>query len=245
MFRLFRFIRQQLFTGNPAESAVKSAGFRRYLVFAIGEILLVVLGILIALQVDNWNDERLESRAASIFYKNTLQQLQDDRNNIQGQIAYNKRNREQFEYAVAVINQDDRSENDSLTAIAAKLIDYSDFDRKGNIYETIVNSGDVRLIQNEKIKNGLRRLEETYLYVNRIELIHYDAIMQMIEDVTNTINISRKELIDEDRIHGDRFQNLFVLSLMIMKEKEGVYLRATDELDSLMALIEKEIQQQS
>jgi hypothetical protein len=32
--------------------------FSKYLLYAVGEILLVVIGILIALQVDNWNDER-------------------------------------------------------------------------------------------------------------------------------------------------------------------------------------------
>jgi len=243
MFRFFRSIRQQPFTGNPTGSVVRSGGFRRYLLFALGEILLVVMGILIALQVDNWNDERLEREAARIFYANTLQQLQDDRNNIQGQIIYNNKYRQQFEYAIALINLDDRNKKDTLTVIAGKLADYSDFDRRGNIYETIVNSGDIRLLQNEEIKRRLRRLEETYLYVNRMELIHYDAIMQMIQDISNTINISREELIDEDRLYGSRFQNLFALSLRIMEEKEGVYLRATDEIDSLITLIEEELEQ--
>ena len=49
MLRLFRQIRQRLLTDNR---------FGKYLLYAIGEILLVVLGILIALQVDSWNEER-------------------------------------------------------------------------------------------------------------------------------------------------------------------------------------------
>jgi hypothetical protein len=35
---------------------------RRYLNYAIGELILVVLGILIALQINNWNEERNEQR---------------------------------------------------------------------------------------------------------------------------------------------------------------------------------------
>ncbi|MDX1591318.1 MAG: DUF6090 family protein [Balneolaceae bacterium] len=31
---------------------------RKYILYAIGEILLVVIGILIALQVNNWNEQR-------------------------------------------------------------------------------------------------------------------------------------------------------------------------------------------
>ncbi len=53
MFRFFRQLRQRLLTKNK---------FSKYLLYALGEILLVVIGILIALQVDNWNEERKEQR---------------------------------------------------------------------------------------------------------------------------------------------------------------------------------------
>ena len=49
MLRFFRNIRQRLLTDHK---------FSKYLLYAIGEILLVVIGILIALQIDNWNEER-------------------------------------------------------------------------------------------------------------------------------------------------------------------------------------------
>ena len=122
-------------------------------------------------------------------------------------------------------------------------MDYSDFDRKGNIYETIVNSGDVKLLKNEEIKKRLRRLEETYLYINRMETIHYDAIMQMIPEISGTVNISSKEIIDEDRLYGPRFQNQFALSLRVINEKEQVYLRGLDEIDILVSLIGEELKQ--
>ena len=51
MLRLFRRILQRLLIKNR---------FSKYLLYAVGEILLVVIGILIALQVDNWNEERQE-----------------------------------------------------------------------------------------------------------------------------------------------------------------------------------------
>lgn len=52
MIRFFRKIRQKLLTQNKVT---------RYLAYAIGEIFLVVIGILIALQVNNWNESRKES----------------------------------------------------------------------------------------------------------------------------------------------------------------------------------------
>jgi len=49
MIKFFRKIRQKLLTENK---------FSKYLLYAIGEIILVVIGILIALSINNWNEER-------------------------------------------------------------------------------------------------------------------------------------------------------------------------------------------
>jgi len=49
MIKFFRKIRQQLLTENK---------FSKYLIYAIGEIILVVIGILIALSINNWNEDR-------------------------------------------------------------------------------------------------------------------------------------------------------------------------------------------
>jgi hypothetical protein len=213
----------------------------RYLLYALGEIMLVVIGILIALQINNWNDDRLRDKEAKTLYENTRQQLLEDRQNIEGQIEYNNKNNEQFHYAIALIADNDRNGKDSLCAITGKLVDYSDFDRQGNIYETIVNSGDVKLLKNEEIKKRLRGLEETYLYINRMETIHYDAIMQMIPEISGTVNITSKEIIDEDLLYHPRFQNQFALSLRVIKEKEQVYLRALNEIEILVSMIGEEL----
>ena len=61
MLRFFRTLRQKLLSENK---------FSKYLLYAIGEILLVVIGILIALQVNNWNEERKENKTLISILKN-------------------------------------------------------------------------------------------------------------------------------------------------------------------------------
>ena len=58
MIHLFRNIRRRFFSENPPAQVPRAGRIGRYLLYAIGEILLVVIGILIALQVDNWKEER-------------------------------------------------------------------------------------------------------------------------------------------------------------------------------------------
>ena len=59
MIKFFRRIRQRLLSENK---------FSKYLLYAIGEIVLVVIGILIALQINNWNEDKKNNRLEEAYY---------------------------------------------------------------------------------------------------------------------------------------------------------------------------------
>ncbi|MCX2719179.1 DUF6090 family protein [Lentiprolixibacter aurantiacus] len=69
MIKFFRRIRQQLLTEN---------NFRKYMIYAIGEIILVVIGILIALQINNWNEGRKEFRKSKALLEEFRRDLARD-----------------------------------------------------------------------------------------------------------------------------------------------------------------------
>lgn len=69
MISFFRKIRQKLLTQNRVT---------RYLVYATGEIILVVFGILIALQVNNWNEGRKEQETRKTLTETMLLELKKD-----------------------------------------------------------------------------------------------------------------------------------------------------------------------
>lgn len=69
MLRFFRQIRKQL---------MDKSNIRTYLIYAIGEILLVVIGILIALQVNNWNEQRKAEAVAADVRSSIIQDLNSD-----------------------------------------------------------------------------------------------------------------------------------------------------------------------
>lgn len=81
MISFLRKLRQQLLDENQARWAGK---FSKYLLYAVGEILLVVIGILIALQIDNWNEERQEDEKIKLQLTNLLRDLDGDRSGLQG-----------------------------------------------------------------------------------------------------------------------------------------------------------------
>ena len=69
MFRLFRKIREEVLSGRKTG---------RYLSYAIGELILVVFGILIALQINNWNEERIEQRQIADYAHALIKDLERD-----------------------------------------------------------------------------------------------------------------------------------------------------------------------
>ncbi len=69
MIKFFRKIRHRMLTENK---------FSKYLIYAIGEIVLVVIGILIALQINRWNENRKSRIVEDNFFENVLLDLEKD-----------------------------------------------------------------------------------------------------------------------------------------------------------------------
>jgi Family of unknown function (DUF6090) len=69
MIKFFRRIRYDLMEQNKTG---------KYLKYAIGEIVLVVIGILIALQINNWNENKKSARLAETYIKDIRQDLIKD-----------------------------------------------------------------------------------------------------------------------------------------------------------------------
>jgi hypothetical protein len=56
---------------------------RKYTLYAIGEIALVVIGILIALSINNWNEERKTDKLTGVYLNNLKLDLESDLNKIE------------------------------------------------------------------------------------------------------------------------------------------------------------------
>jgi len=83
MIKFFRPIRKDLIEKNKTG---------KYLKYAIGEIILVVIGILIALSINNWNEENKNEIVEQNFYKEILNDLEKDKVKLEGlRVFYNNR----------------------------------------------------------------------------------------------------------------------------------------------------------
>ena len=81
MIKFFRKIRYDLMEKNKTG---------KYLKYAIGEIILVVIGILIAIQINNWNENQKDERKTINYLTNLMENLDDDITSFEDSNSFNK-----------------------------------------------------------------------------------------------------------------------------------------------------------
>ena len=83
MIKFFRKIRYDLIEKNKTG---------KYLKYAIGEIVLVVIGILIALSINNWNENRLKSNKEKIVLSNIHKEFNENKVQLDTVLYWHKKN---------------------------------------------------------------------------------------------------------------------------------------------------------
>ena len=216
--------------------------FSNYLVYAIGEIFLIVMGILIALQINNWNNKKVDRQNELKTYLNIQNQVREDMKALTEVIEYNNMYLGQYERANQYIVADNRNAIDTLAYFAMNLSQFSDFHRTANIYETLVNSGDIKLIKNDSIAGKLQKLEMTYNFINRLEDIHWELIITEISPVfRGVVNYTTFEIIKPDDLYDVGLQNVFFECIQLAKIKDAVYQKAMNEMKMIVDMIELEL----
>jgi len=159
MIKFFRSIRQNLLSEGKTG---------KYLKYAIGEIVLVVIGILIALQINNWNEDRKNQKLISAYKKSLIENLAQDSIVIADRINQIKSDIiliEAFEKRVSNAPQP----LDTILKIARfeyKFNIYVSYYYEKDTYEVLNSTGHIGLFNNELIKKfkELNSLQDRALF---------------------------------------------------------------------------------
>ncbi len=92
MFIYLRHLRQRL---------IKNNSILKYFLYGLGELVLIALGILLALYVDNWNEERLEKKREQFYLSELHAEFEGSRVKLENLIAAN---RETYQKAGEIAN---------------------------------------------------------------------------------------------------------------------------------------------
>ncbi len=157
MLRFFKNIRQKL----AAENKVVA-----YLRYAIGEIILVVIGILIALQINNWKENIKNNALEKNILKNIKSDLVLQQETINEQILFE-------DSTISKVNSADifLSSSLSLEKLNSLLLDLTirhTFVSNKTSYVSMNDNGEKNLIQNTKLQNEIVQYYQRLDYVTQV-----------------------------------------------------------------------------
>ncbi len=125
MIKFFRKIRQGLLTENK---------FSKYLLYAIGEIILVVIGILIALSINNWNEDRKSKKKTVLLLKQ-----------VQKELLYNIKNSN-------IVFDFYRGKDSLIYKVLNEKVNYEDYKSNNELRNLVLSSPDV-VLSEDAFKN--------------------------------------------------------------------------------------------
>ena len=158
MIKFFRHIRKTLLMENKTS---------KYLKYAIGEIILVVAGILIALQINNWNEARKISNLEIDIIKELKNNLDSDLIDIDENIGWHTQGVNSSQIITKVIDNK-LSYNDSLDYHFSSIYVFPMFLPTITAYETLKQNG-TRLIKNDSLRFRIVGLyERTHVFLNDV-----------------------------------------------------------------------------
>lgn len=157
MIKFFRRIRHRLLTENPPERtrSVRAGRFSKYVLYAIGEIFLVVIGILIALQINNWNENRKDGILEHKLLENLAGNLEQNNERLKHQIERINKEREADNLFLSIIDNN-QIYHDSLERYFHKalIIEAQNLRLSQLGYESIKEVG-LEIIPNDGIKKAI------------------------------------------------------------------------------------------
>ena len=253
MIKFFRKIRQNMIKENRVS---------KYMLYAIGEIILVVIGILIALQINN-NNEANKTRTKELQYLE----------NIKTDLLLNINNINKF---IETRNAQIQSANTILDYYEGKpLTDLSDFSNNcvnvyiwqkfyqiNNTFLELTNSGNLALISNDSIKNNLLNLDALYKELKGeeehfrfdSELLLYEPSFRIIDlnpvtkkftyDISNGQageNVELPRANFEEILKDNKHKNGFVMAVYEFTVMNGQLEGMKELSEELIRLIDTEL----
>jgi len=252
MINFFRKIRQNMIKENQVS---------KYILYAIGEIILVVIGILIALQINNWNAEQNIEKEEISLLNNLLESLYSAKE--QSHIDIFKENKLRESLLVALGKNSNKSKL-GINSMSDSLFYNLLWNSNPSVpvlssYSDIKNTGRIGIIKNRSIRENFTNLELSLAELTSLVKDRLIVQQTRIDDIlVNAVNFVRllksmEPSIDIDNelqnnynliLNNQKTRNLLALKLGLTYSAINNRQELRDEIDDLIQLVEVELQRE-
>ncbi len=207
MIKIFRHIRHRLLSENK---------FSKYLLYAIGEIILVVIGILIALQINNWNEQRKENLRETKLKSELIEEFEKDLTQLESKIEIRNRLIKASLKLLSYIDDENIQDVDSIRQYMSLTSFRPTFDP---ISIEIIDKNDIGIIKDDPLRRLLTAWKIEVLQLREDELIwkNYVAEHKYAYELNSAPGLARSLLIE---FWKDKSSSLFLLESDSFKKIE-------------------------
>ena len=250
MIKFFRKIRQRL---------LDEGKLAKYLAYAIGEILLVVIGILIALQINNWNEARKSTRQEALYLKRLLSESRENLITFEKNLGDLERDVESIETLSDALTGSDVADATLITA-ANDYFGYGSiypiFTSSKSTFDDLASTGNLKDISNSDLRNQLVKHYALHDQVaERIRIgnewalpvdapFTYQNSIMRLEPVSNFLfgDQSSVELANHLREKKTAYMNNAAVHFWINKDAIDQLHTLIDETSKMISSMETELQ---
>tara|TARA_R100001230_G_C5637201_1_gene143852 strand:- start:253 stop:984 length:732 start_codon:yes stop_codon:yes gene_type:complete len=240
VIKFFRKIRRRLLSEKK---------FSKYLIYAIGEIVLVVIGILIALQVNNLNEERKLTLQLNKINQNLIQEFEANQNALNTAMkGLDWTKRGGLEILSLIGKSDKELMNTNIDSLIETSLFWPTWKPTNFVLNELKSTGKLSLLENSKIKDLLFEYERQSEYVtdwNRrmekssqdiIDYIKYNGSLRNVNHNRISIKKSDLQFTNVSLFSDIRFENQIDEKVLFSQFLANVY----NETDNLIDQILKE-----
>ncbi|MFN3997381.1 DUF6090 family protein [Algoriphagus sp.] len=242
MISLFRKIRQKLLSHLSAGNAGNRV--TRYIAYAIGEIFLVVIGILIALSINNWNESSKLRAKEAILLSEMKSNLQSDLLDLEYNISGNQKRITSNEVILATLREE-RPFHDSLKPYFGNIFGNFQLSENTASWENLKSVG-LDLISDDSLRNRISNLYSTrYPYLENTEKGVDDGYQwnyfypMVLENLSmDTVWVSASPQDYEALVRNKKFQEVLKMNLFIRNFQQNQYEEIKEIVMRLIAQID-------
>lgn len=129
--------------------------FGKYLLYAIGEIALVMIGILLALQVSNWNEQRKDKKEQHFLLTKMRSDIESDKERIAKRIELSNSSIENYIECLDILASDKEVSRAEFMTLFGNILATNQFTQTTTTFDNLVSTGKIELIQNEALLDAI------------------------------------------------------------------------------------------
>jgi hypothetical protein len=256
MIKFFRQIRKTLLIENLPDGQKKTTG--KYFKYAIGEIVLVVIGILIALQINNWNELQKNKKQELVILTNILQDLRVDKIKLKDIIDKRTNKVVSADIMVSYYHGTPIKNLNDYYYHWTNVLYWEEHNPRNIAFKELVNAGNVSIIKNTEIRTSLLEINASYeelfavrkhlyddytiyLYKPFSKIFDYENGIKVWVDRNIKIDLSLEDV--NSALQSKVIKNGFTLASFNntdLKEKTMLILKTVEKV---ISCIEKEIKE--